>query len=298
MTEIPAELSPGRSPEEMGVLATGPFVVERTDPGGPTFYTFGFKLTSLSAESVSWLGDTHVHELVPAQEPVSDGTGITFTDPGSGEVLRIRPLAPNDEAIADLGDDVALSNRLEPEQRVAALADRIWSAQFDMPTPIEMGEDNLYLTRDPDGSVLALVKMSASQPTLIRQDKGWRALADDEDELLGASDTPVKEQAVLAWDSGNLDDVERLLMDDRFSPADVINVWFEVGDTEELERLLIARTRGQIYERTHEARWRKATPNEDAPTLDVEWNAVSAWDAGDLRRIAQAQQYDTNGDAA
>lgn len=292
MIEVPAALSPVSPDDVVPSLATGPFVVERVDTDG-TLVDLGFFLRRADSRAVEWEGSTHAHLVRPGSEPVVSGDSITFTQPADGAVYTIRPLSGDDGILAGISGD---SSTLDDS---SALAELIWSQRYDEVQPAQVGENNLYLTRSKSGEPVALVKMSAGHPTLLRQDGGWRLLTDSDDDLLGASDVPVKSDAVTAWDAGNIPQLENLLMDDRFSPIDVTNLWVEVdGDTEKLKRLLAERSRGRFYERTKRGTWAPAKPDSDAVTIDVIWSAIGAWDTGDLRWIADVGDYDTEGDAA
>lgn len=291
MIEISKALSPIGQPDERTALAYGPFVVEHRSAEGDRVYP-GFLLDSDDQGRVTWLGLGQPHTVRPAEEPAADGDAVRFSSAdGSGDYL-VRPLTPADARFVGAPEDVTLDR-----DSITALAETIWSREFDAPAATEAGESNLYLTRDESGAPLALMKMGAGHPTLIRQDNGWRQLADDEDELLGYSDVPVKDAAVTAWDSGELQRLEQLLMDERFSPKDVLNLWAEVGDSAEIKRVLAERSRGRVYERS-QGRWVDAQPNPDEATVDLLWSAVGAWDEDDLRNLSQADEFDANGDAA
>lgn len=290
MTEISNALSPIGQPDEREALAYGPFIVEHRSPEGDRTY-LGF-LFNRDAEEVTWLGLGHQHAAVPIGEPASEGDTIRFSSAEDGDYV-LRPLGPEDAGLAGAPEGVSTEN-LDP----TVLAQAAWDREFGPLPTEEIGEDNLYLTRNAAGEPLALMKMGAGFPTLLRQDNGWRPLADDEDGLLGASDVPVREDAVTAWDSGELQRLESLLMDDRFSPADVTSLWAEVGDTEELKRLLVERSRGRLYERTRDGKWEEAASDPDATTIDLVWGAVGAWDTGDLKKLTQAGEFDANGEAA
>lgn len=292
MTEISNALSPIGQPDEREALAYGPFVVEHRSTEGERVY-LGFLLNREEDGRATWLGLGHPHTVRPAGELATGGDTLRFSGSDEDGDYLIRPMGPGDAALAGVPGDVDAA-----ELDVTALAEVAWSREFDEPDSSEMGEDNLYLTRDNAGAPLALLKMGSSFPTLIRQDNGWRSLADDEDDLLGTSDVPVREDAVTAWDSGELQRLEGLLMDDRFSPNDVLSLWAEVGDAEEIRRLLAERSRGRFYERTREGAWTDAKPDPKATTIDLTWGAVGAWDTGDLRKLSQAGDYDVNGDAA
>jgi hypothetical protein len=294
--EIPAALSPIAPDGATPALAVGPFVVERTDDDG-TLSDIGFLLRRADERMVEWEGSTHMHRVRPSAEPVVSGNVLTFTQPTDGARYVVRPLESTDSVLIDLPDDTpALGG---DTGAVTALAELIWSQHFGEVVGTPAGEDNLYLTRAQDGEPVALVKMSASHPTLVRQDGGWRLLADDEDDLLGSRDVPVKADAVTAWDAGNIVQLESLLMDDRFSPIDVTNLWIELdGDTDKIKRLLAERSRNRFYERTKQGTWAPAQPDPDAVTVDVVWSAIGAWDTGDLDSVADVEDYDTEGDAA
>lgn len=302
MIEVPGELSPIK-PETTpapDALATGPFVVERVDgEDGSRVTSLGFDLLRADAQSVAWSGVDHDHEVRPGVEPALAGAEVWFTQPADGSTYVIRPLTLADASLA--GEDLEVSDSLDEESARAlfvALAQNIWDRRFADADLVEIGEDNLYLTRTESGDPLALVKMGAGFPTLLRQDNGWRPLRDDEDALLGVSDVPVREDAVTAWDSGELQRLEGLLMDERFSPNDVLALWAEVGDAEEIRRLLAERSRGRVYERTPEGVWADADPDPEAATIDLTWSAVGAWDTGELKKLTQAEEFDTNGEAA
>lgn len=283
--------------ETEGVIASGPFVIEATIEGD-RFVDLGFDMTRADASGVSWSGFDRVHLVVPQTDPVLQGDRIHIVD-ADGDTFVIRPLAFGDGAIVGYEDPSVPSNEEEMRQAVEFLAEYLYLGYTGrLSSDYAVSEDNLYVTRDAEGEPIALLKMSSSHPTLLRQDGSWRQLKPDEDTLLGESDSPAREDAVTAWDSGNIQDLERLLLDDRFSPSEVTNVWLEVNDTDELERLLIERSRGRFYERTREGKWTPAQPNDEAATLDVIWGAISAWDAGELNRVAQAGEYDVNGEAA
>lgn len=291
MIEIPKALSPIGQRDERTALAYGPFIVEHSSLEGSRTYP-GFLLDSDDEGRVTWLGYGHQHAVRPVQEPAAVGDAIRFSGADEDGDYLIRPLSPEDAQLAGAPADVTLD-----ADALTALAETVWSREFGVPEATEISEENLYLTRDESGAPLALMKMGAGHPTLIRQDNGWRQLADDEDELLGHSDVPVKEDAVTAWDSGELQRLEQLLMDERFSPKDVLNLWAEVGDSTEIKRLLAERSRGRVYERS-QGRWVDAQPNPDAATVDLLWSAVGAWDDDDLRNLSQADEFDANGDAA
>lgn len=302
MTEIPEGLQPIK-PEAApapDALALGPFVIERVDgEDGSSLSELGFDLVQADAAGVEWMGD-HPHLVVPTEEPAVVDGGLQFTQAGDGSTYVIRPLTLSDAALAGEPNLAPDSTIDEDEARalLVRLAETVWDHRINGNDPVEMGEDNLYLTRDDAGDPLALIKMGASFPTLLRQDNGWRQLRDDEDELLGASDVPVREDAVTAWDSGELQRLEGLLMDERFSPKDVLNLWAEVGDAEEIKRLLVERSRGRLYERTEAGTWAEATSDPEAATVDLLWSAIGAWDAGDLQKLNQVSEFDANGDAA
>jgi hypothetical protein len=293
---LPSEFSYG--PAQDGILATGPFHVDLVIDGD-AYVDLGFDLSQADDKGVTWRSFDREHSVVPAGDVTIANSTIAFAD-ANGDTFAISPLSLGDGAL--VGAEPAQPSPAPDDlvSAVRALGATIYSAYrsgSDDGT-LAPSENNLYLTRDAAGQPVALVKMSASHPTLLRQDNGWRPLRDDEDDLLGENDVPVKEDAVTAWDAGDIPRLERLLMDDRFSPADVTNVWLEVGNADELERLLIERSRGRIYERTDSGEWAPAQTDPDAATLDVTWGAVGAWDDGDLRRLWQAQGYDVNGDAA
>lgn len=294
---LPSEYSPAGEQSDR-IVATGPFIVEATIAGG-TYLDVGFDMSQLDGEAVRWWSFVNPHLMVPEGEPRLENGILRFTTV-TGSSFVIRPLRFGDGAL--VGDDNPTVPTTENEsiQYLQMLAARLYAMHQGTlaPYPQESGEENLYLTRGADGEPLALVKISTSTPTLLRQDGGWRQLAEDEDDLLGETDMPVREDAVTAWDSGNIQRLEDLLMDDRFSPNDVTNVWLEVGDTDELERLLIQRSRDRVYQRTSHGTWEKAVPNEEAAALDVVWSAVNSWDTGELRKLWQAERFDANGDAA
>jgi hypothetical protein len=279
-----------------GVLATGPFVIDMV-LDGERYQDLGFDLTELNDKGVSWSGLDHGHVIVPAAEPALVNREIRFTN-HDGDSFVIRPLALGDGALVGFDDPSVPANELEGKRSLRYLAEYLYRGYTgETVEPFLVSEDNLYLTRSEDGEPLALVKMSGAHPTLIRQDSGWRPLGDDEDELLGTWDLPVKEEAVLAWDSGNIQELPGMTMSDRISPDEVSAVWLEVSDAGRLTRLLIQRSRDRFYSRVN-GDWKKATPDPNATTLDVSWSAIGAWDTGDLRRLSQAAPYDVNGQAA
>jgi hypothetical protein len=302
VTEIPEGLSP-ISPETVptpNALAMGPFVVERVDGAdGSSLAELGFDLVQADSSAIEWMGE-HSHLVVPAEEPITAGGALHFTQAADGSSYVLRPLTVADAALVgepDLDPDPSGDDETAKEL-VVRLAETAWNRRINGEDPVEMGEDSLYLTRDESGDPLALVKMGASFPTLLRQDNAWRRLRDDEDELLGVSDVPVREDAVTAWDSGELQRLEGLLMDDRFSPSDVLNLWAEVGDTEEIKRILVERSRGRFYERTNAGTWAEAQPDPQAVTMDLLWSAIGAWDTGELQSVNDASEFDANGEAA
>lgn len=280
-----------------GVIATGPFVIDATI-SGQRILDLGFTMTRVDESGIEWSGFERGHLVVPVAEPVLTGNRLTFED-ADGDTFLIRPLSLGDGTLVGFENPLEPASDGEARQVVQMIGEYLYRAylgETDAPSPIS--EDNLYLTRDSSGEPLALVKMSASHPTLLRQDGRWRALEDNEDELLGHSDVPVREAAVLAWDSGDLPKLEDLLLDDRFSPSEVTNLWMEVSDAEDLKRLLVERSRGRFYERTRRGQWVPAKPDPDAVTADVIWSAVSAWDEGDLKKLSQLSPFDSDGAAA
>lgn len=281
-----------------GVIAPGPFVVEIT-LGEDHYVDLGFDMTKLDDTAVEWMSFTRLHFVVPAVPPVLQNNELLVTD-ADGDTFLFRPLALGDGVLVGSDDPSVPSNEEEAGQALEFLAESLYRSYTGETTdsPFDLTEENLYVTRDQDGEPLALIKMTSSFPTLIRQDNRWRALKDDEDELLGVDDSPVRQDAVIAWDSGNLQELGNLVLDDRFLPDEVLAVWLETDETDEIKRLLIERSRGRVYERTPDSKWIKATPNPDAPTVDVSWQAVGAWDDGDLRRLGQASRYDVDGEAA
>lgn len=300
MIDIPGALSPIK-PDPVSApdaLASGPFVFLRTDVEGDRIIDIGFDLLQADAAEVTWWDPDRSHTVIPTDEPVVDGSAIRFTQAEDGSSYVIRPLTVADSYL--VGEDPPPSDPLsgsDGQQALVALAELIWSLRFSDPIPVEMGEDNLYLSRDEAGEPLALIKMGSGFPTMVRQDSGWRPIGDDED-LLGVDDQPIREDAVTAWDSGNIQMLTALLVDDRFAPGSVLHIWAEVGDDESIKRLLIERTRGRFYERTADAKWEPAQPDPEATTIDLLWSAVGAWDSGDLRQLSQAQQFDVDGEAA
>jgi hypothetical protein len=302
VTEIPEGLSPIQ-PETVptpDALAFGPFVVERTDgQDGSVITDVGFDLVQVNAGGVEWMGD-YPHRVVPVNEPVVSDGALHFTQAADGSAYVMRPLTLSDASLVgepNLAPDSTLDDDAARDL-VIKLAEAVWDRRINGEDPVTMGEDNLYLTRNESGDPLALVKMGSGFPTLLRQDNAWRQLRDDEDSLLGASDVPVREDAVTAWDAGELQRLESLLMDDRFSPSDVLGLWAEVGNAEDIKRLLVERSRGRFYERTAEGLWSDARPDPDAATIDLLWSAVGAWDTGELQNLNQAGEFDVNGEVA
>lgn len=292
MTEPFDGLSPLGAPTAP-VLADGPFIVERTDPEG-TLYDVGFNLTRVDAGRVAWAGQWQ-HSVRPVQEPVVNAGRITFTQATDGNQFLIRPLQPGDFYLAGTGETPLVSTPEDAQNAVVALATVLRDQQFGDSTPPVMGEDNLYLTRDQSGRPLALVKMATSHGTLIRLGGSWVPL--NSDDALGESDIPVRDGAVLAWDSGNLDSLKNWVSDDRFTPADALELWVEINDQNRVQRLFLRRTQNRVYSRQNGV-WVKAQPDPNAMTVDVTWSAIGAWDDGDLVQLAQVEDYDVNGDQA
>lgn len=296
MINIPAALSPLGNNNE-SVLAAGPFIVERTDPVG-TLYEIGYDLTQADAHSIRWSGSLS-HWITPTGEPVVSGNTITFEQVQDGSKFVIRPLEAGDGFLAGMDDSAFVpANAQETQQAALALAEVIRS-QLSGATPstATAGENNLYVTRDQTGQPLALIKMSGSFPTLVRQNSAWRPLQDDEDDLLGSVDVPVRSGAVLAWDTGNLASVNNWISDDRFSPNDAIRLWVELDDRNHVQHLFLQRSQSRFYDRVN-GRWVRATPDPAAHTVDVSWSAIGAWDDGDLMQLAQVEPYDVDGDQA
>lgn len=296
MIDIPAALSPlGNNIE--GILAAGPFIVERADPGG-TLYEIGWDLSHVDAESVQWLSFLS-HWVTPSAEPVVSGNTISFEQVQDGAKFLIRPLEPGDGFLAGVDDTAFVpANPQEAQQSTLALAEVIRSQILGAePQTSVAGENNLYVTRDSSGQPLALIKMSASFPTLVRQNSAWRPLQDSEDDLLGAVDTPVRAGAVLAWDAGNLRSLDSWVSDDRFSPNDAIRLWVELDSDNHVQHLFLQRSQNRFYSRVN-GRWVKAIPDPNAATVDVAWSAISAWDDGDLMQLAQVEPYDVDGEQA
>lgn len=296
MIEIPAALSPLGNDVE-GVLATGPFVVERTDPNG-TLYEIGWDLSRVDEESVQWLSSL-AHWVTPTAEPVVSGNTISFEQVQDGDKFLIRPMEPGDGFLAGVDDSGFVpANEQEAKQATLALAEVVRSqlSGANQQTAVA-GENNLYVTRNESGQPLALIKMSASFPTLIRQNSAWRPLQDNEDDLLGSVDTPVRAGAVLAWDSGNLSSLSDWVSDDRFSPNDAIRLWVELDNDNHVQHLFLQRSQNRFYDRAN-GRWVKGTPDPNAATVDVLWSAIGAWDDGDLMQLAQVEPYDVDGEQA
>jgi hypothetical protein len=295
MIDFPAALSPLGASEDS--LAEGPFVVERTDPDGTTA-ELGFHLDMTGDGYLRWRRNTTQPPLVlPSTEPVETDGVVTF-ESGTATYL-IRPVEAGDEILGGITSPLVANPQTATPADLKALAEILRSRFYNGEPETPVGENNLYMTRGADGAPLALVKMSSSHPTLVRRDGRWDVLSDDENDLLGDNDIPVRESAVTTWDAGDMQKLEKLLLDDRFSPIDVTNVWVELGgDSEKIERLLIQRSRDRFYERTREGAWVEATPKEDAATVDVIWSAISAWDDGELADLGAVEPYDEEGDAA
>lgn len=294
MTDLFSGLSPLGEPQAP-LLAAGPFVVERTDPEG-ALYDIGFDLSRADAGQVTWLGQWR-HSVTPVQDPKIENGVISFIQQGDGVQYTIRPLQPGDVYLAGSGYDAPpLTGPDDAAAAVRMLASVLHGQQFGDPNPSSMGEDNLYLTRDGFGKPLALVKMHASSETLFRRDGAWLPLGED-DSLLGESDIPVRDGAVLAWDSGNLAGLKNWVSDDRFTPADATALFVELDADDGVARLILQRSQNRFYAR-RSGQWVLAKPDPEATTVDVVWSAIGAWDDGDLKQLAQVEQYDVDGDQA
>lgn len=295
MTEIPTGLSPLSEPAD-GVLAAGPFVVTMTGPDG-SISTLGVNLVRADAASVEWTGkDQHV--VHPAEPPAITDSTITFTQAADGTLYRIRAIDPGDGVVAGLPDWAPPADPAEAESAVLALAQSAHDQLFGDPLDaVQPGEDNLYLTRSQEGTPLALIKMASSHDTLLRDSGGWRQLTQADEHLLGATDIPVRDGAVLAWDSGDLRGVNRWVSDDRFSPADASELLVELDENDHVSRLLLRRSRNRFYSREN-GQWVSAAPDPAAATVDVTWSAIGAWDDGLLMQLAQVEPYDVDGEAA
>lgn len=294
MTSLFTGLSPLGDPQPP-LLAAGPFVVERADPDG-VLYDIGFDLARADAGRVTWMGQWQ-HSVTPVQDPKIENGIISFIQKGDAVQYTIRPLQPGDAYLTGSSDDAPeVTGPDDAAAAVKALASTFHSQQFTESNPPSMGENNLYLTRDGSGKPLALVKMRASSETLVRQDGAWFPLGDNET-LLGESDTPVRDGAVLVWDSGNLAGLTGWINDDRFSPQDAVRLFIETDDADRVTRLVLQRSKNRFYSR-EQGRWVKAVPAADATTVDVVWSAIGAWDDGDLKQLAQVAPYDMDGDQA
>lgn len=276
------------------LLAAGPFIVERTDPGG-TLYDIGFDLTRADVGQVSWIGQWR-HTVTPVQEPKIENGVISFIQEQDGVQYTIRPLQPGDAYLSGPSyESPQLTGPEDAQDAVRGLATILHQQQFPDSDPPGMGEDNLYLTRDGSGRPLALVKMQSGREALVRQEGAWLPLGDDS--LLGESDIPMRDGAVLVWDSGNLASLNNWISDDRFSPNDAISLFVEVDPSDRVTRLILQRSANRFYSREH-GQWVKATPDQSQMTVDVAWSAIGAWDDGFLKQLAQVEPYDVDGDQA
>lgn len=295
MTEIPAGLSPLSEPAD-GVLAAGPFVVTVTGPDG-SVSILGANLVRADADSVEWT-DKNQHVVHPAEPPIITDSTISFTQAADGTQYRIRPIDPGDGDVAGLPDWAPPADPAEAESAILALAQSAHDQLFGNPLgTVKPGEDNLYLTKSQEGTPLALIKMASSHGTLLRDAGGWRPLTDSDQHLLGATDIPVRDGAVLAWDSGDIRGVNRWVSDDRFAPSDAAELFVELDDNDHVSRLLLRRSRNRFYSREN-GQWVPVLPDSATTTVDVTWSAIGAWDDGLLMQLAQVEPYDVDGEAA